>query len=83
MNGFPQVGYLRPLVKNPNIVVGDYTYCDDPDGPENFERDRMRFDEGTVNRLLAIAWWNWPAEKISRNLERIVGADISALENAA
>ena len=21
--GFPQVGFLQPLVKNPNIVVGD------------------------------------------------------------
>ncbi len=23
MKGFPQVGFLKPLVKNPNIVVGD------------------------------------------------------------
>ena len=37
MKGFPQVGYLKPLVKNPNIIVGDYTYYDDPDGPDNFE----------------------------------------------
>ena len=37
MNGFPQVGYLKPLVKNPDIIVGDYTYYDDPDGPDNFE----------------------------------------------
>ncbi|MBX7104472.1 MAG: CatB-related O-acetyltransferase [Gemmataceae bacterium] len=35
--GFPQVGFLKPLVRNPNIVVGDYTYYDDPDGPEHFE----------------------------------------------
>ncbi len=37
MPGFPQVGFLKPLVKNPNIIVGDYTYYDDPDGPEHFE----------------------------------------------
>jgi len=37
MKGFPQVGYLKPLVKNPNIVVGDYSYYDDPEGPEHFE----------------------------------------------
>lgn len=36
--GFPQVGFLKPLVKNPQIVVGDYTYFDDPDGPEHFEQ---------------------------------------------
>jgi virginiamycin A acetyltransferase len=37
MAGFPQVGFLKPLVKNPNILVGDYTYYDDPEGPEHFE----------------------------------------------
>jgi virginiamycin A acetyltransferase len=37
MKGFPQVGFLKPLVKNPNIVVGDYSYYDDPEGPEEFE----------------------------------------------
>jgi virginiamycin A acetyltransferase len=37
MAGFPQVGFLKPLVSNPNIVIGDYTYYDDPDGPEHFE----------------------------------------------
>jgi virginiamycin A acetyltransferase len=36
MAGFPQVGFLKPLVKNPNVVVGEYTYYDDPDGPEHF-----------------------------------------------
>ncbi len=35
--GFPQVGFLKPLVKNPNIVVGEYSYYDDPEGPEQFE----------------------------------------------
>lgn len=37
MKGFPQIGFLKPLVKNPNVVVGEYTYYDDPDGPEHFE----------------------------------------------
>jgi virginiamycin A acetyltransferase len=26
MKGFPQVGFLKPLVRNPNIVVGEFTY---------------------------------------------------------
>jgi len=30
MNGFPQVGFLKPLVKNPSIIVGEYSYYDDP-----------------------------------------------------
>ena len=37
MPGVPQVGFLKPLIKSPNIVVGDYTYYDDPEGPEHFE----------------------------------------------
>ncbi len=37
LNGFPQVGFLKPLIRNPNVVVGEFTYYDDPDGPEHFE----------------------------------------------
>lgn len=199
MKGFPQVAFLKPLVKNPNILVGEYTYYDDPAGPEHFERHnvlyhypfygdklvigkfcaiacgakflmnganhrltgisdypfnlfgqgwervmpqqqdlpmrgdtvighdvwigyeslilpgvrigdgaiigaravvtrdvpayavvggspanvlKMRFDPETVDRLLAVQWWHWSAEKISRNLEKIIGADVFALEAA-
>ena len=39
MAGFPQVCYIRNTVTNPNIVIGEYTYYDDPDGAENFERN--------------------------------------------
>ncbi len=201
MPGFPRVGFLKALVDRPNIEIGDYTYYDDPDGPEHFVRKcvlhhydfvgdrlligrfcalaegvtfimnganhptggfstypfnifgdgwergfepqswadamrgdttvgndvwigmqatilpgvrigdgaivaaksvvsadvppyaivagnparvaRMRFDEATVARLLAIAWWDWPAERISQNLDAIRGADIDRLEGAA
>ena len=198
LKGFPQVGYLKNYIKNPNIVVGVYTYYDDPDGVENFERNvlyhfpfigdrlvigkfcaiargvrfimnganhklaglstypfqifgggwervmsrpgelpykgdtvigndvwlgyealimpgvtvghgavvatravvagdvppyaivggnparnlKMRFDATDVERLLAIAWWDWSAEKITRHLERISGGDIDALAQA-
>ncbi len=44
---------------------------------------RMRFDERTVERLLAIAWWDWPVDKISRNLDAVRGADIARLEAAS
>ncbi len=43
---------------------------------------RTRFDESTVARLLDIAWWNWDADKITRNLNAIRGADLTALEAA-
>jgi virginiamycin A acetyltransferase len=39
MAGFPQVCFIKNTVTNPNIVVGDYTYYDDPEDSENFERN--------------------------------------------
>ncbi|WP_417789609.1 Vat family streptogramin A O-acetyltransferase [Terasakiella pusilla] len=196
MKGFPQVGYLKNFITRENIVVGDYTYYDDPDGPENFEQNvlyhfpfigdtlrigkfcaiaknvtfimnganhklsgfstypfqifgkgwekvmpdttdlpfkgdteighdvwigydatimpgvkishgaviasksvvtsdvppysivggnpaqliKKRFDDQTIQNLLDIAWWDWDAEKITANLEAIVGNDLTALK---
>ncbi|HYW09160.1 MAG TPA: Vat family streptogramin A O-acetyltransferase [Longimicrobium sp.] len=198
MAGFPQVCYIANTVTNPNIVIGDYTYYDDPENPEDFERNvlyhfpfigdrliigrfcavargvkfimnganhkisgfstypfqifgggwervtpapgdlpyrgdtvvgndvwigyeamlmpgvkvgdgaiiasravvtrdvapytvvggnpavplRTRFDAETVAALLEIAWWNWDVERITRNLESIVAADLEALRRA-
>lgn len=39
MKGFPQVCFIQNTVSNPNIIIGDYTYYDDPDDSENFERN--------------------------------------------
>ncbi|MBZ9849779.1 CatB-related O-acetyltransferase [Mesorhizobium sp. CA14] len=32
----PRVGFLKGLVTSPNIEIGDFTYYDDPDGPDKF-----------------------------------------------
>jgi len=198
MAGFPQVGYLKNFITSDNIIVGDYTYYDDPDGPERFESNvlyhfpfigdkliigkfcaiakdvkfimnganhkisgfstypfqifgngwervmpgdgelpykgdteigndvwigyealvmpgvkigngaviasksvvtadvpaysvvggnpakviKYRFEESIIATLQSVAWWNWSAEKITANLEAIVGADIHALRTA-
>lgn len=37
--GFPQVCFIKNSVSNSNILIGDYTYYDDPEGAENFERN--------------------------------------------
>ena len=34
----PSVCFIKNVVKNPNIVVGDYTYYDDPSGADDFEK---------------------------------------------
>src|SRR5262245_8498641 len=31
-----RVGFLKPLINAPNIEIGDYSYYDDPDGPDRF-----------------------------------------------
>ncbi|MCO5057460.1 MAG: CatB-related O-acetyltransferase [Rhizobiaceae bacterium] len=44
---------------------------------------KRRFDDRTIERLLAIAWWDWPVEKIGDNLDAIRGADLARLEEVA
>lgn len=34
---------------------------------------RKRFDEPTIDRLLQLAWWHWPIEKISRYSALLTG----------
>lgn len=40
---------------------------------------RQRFDDETVKRLLALKWWDWPAEKIRRHLEDIQSGNLEKL----
>jgi len=44
---------------------------------------RTRFAPDIVERLLAVAWWHWPVERITAHLDAITGGDIAALERAA
>ena len=43
---------------------------------------RHRFDPATVEALEEIAWWDWPVDKITRNLGAIRGVDLPALRRA-
>ncbi|MEZ5711464.1 MAG: CatB-related O-acetyltransferase [Sphingobium sp.] len=44
---------------------------------------KQRFNDATVARLLALAWWNWPVDTIEANIDVIMKRDIDALERAA
>ncbi|KQZ83019.1 chloramphenicol acetyltransferase [Mesorhizobium sp. Root157] len=44
---------------------------------------KTRFDERTVEKLIRLAWWDWPIDKITRNLDAIRGSDLDRLETAA
>lgn len=60
MAGFPQVCYIKNTVTNPNIIIGDYTYYDDPDNSEDFERNVLYHfpfigDKLIIGKFCAIA----------------------------
>lgn len=60
MAGFPQVCYIKNTVTNPNIQIGDYTYYDDPEDPEGFERNVLYHfpfmgDKLIIGKFCAIA----------------------------
>ncbi|OUE38737.1 chloramphenicol acetyltransferase [Billgrantia desiderata SP1] len=60
MEGFPQVCFIKNVVKSPNIIVGDYTYYDDPEDSENFERNVLYHypfigDKLVIGKFCAIA----------------------------
>jgi virginiamycin A acetyltransferase len=60
MPGFPQVCYLKNVIDDPQIEVGDYTYYDDPDGHENFRRNVLYLypfigDKLRIGRFCALA----------------------------
>lgn len=194
--GVTRTGFLRPFITRPSIVVGEYTYYDDPRGPEHFEENvlyhfdwigdrlvigrycsiaaetrfimnggnhpttwmttypfpvfgqgweaampeswpnkgdttvghdvwigygatimpgvtigngaiiaslsvvtrdvppyaivggnpgtvlRHRFDEATIARLQALAWWDWDVAKVTRNVRALCGGDLDALDGA-
>lgn len=54
----PRVCFIKNLIKSPNIIVGDYSYYDDPIDPENFEKNVL-YNYGTekliIGKFCAIA----------------------------
>jgi virginiamycin A acetyltransferase len=52
INGQTRLVYLKNVVTNPNILVGDYTYYDDFDNPENFERNVLYHFDFIGDRLI-------------------------------
>ena len=34
----PRLCFIKNVVKNPRIIIGDYTYYDDVDGADQFEK---------------------------------------------
>ncbi|MGB3535718.1 MAG: CatB-related O-acetyltransferase [Microcoleaceae cyanobacterium] len=44
--------YLKNIIKNPNIIVGDYTYYHDFENPENFEQNVLYHFDFNNDKLI-------------------------------
>ncbi len=49
--GFDRVAFVKAVVDDPRIEVGDYTYYDDPAGPEAFLKNVLYHYEDVGDRL--------------------------------
>lgn len=52
--GVARLGFLKNFINNDNIIVGDYTYYDDPDGLENFAANNILYHFDFVGDKLII-----------------------------
>lgn len=58
---FPRIGFLKNIVRSPLIEIGDFSYYDDPDGPERFEEKCVLYhydfigDRLVIGRFCALA----------------------------
>ncbi|WP_344221767.1 CatB-related O-acetyltransferase [Kribbella sancticallisti] len=43
---------------------------------------RKRFGDDEIARLLEVAWWDWPVEKVTRNVRAIMAGSVAELEAA-
>lgn len=48
----PSLCYIKNVVKNPRIIIGDYTYYDDVDGADRFEERVTHFYPFIGDRLI-------------------------------
>ena len=60
-NAYKTSCFLKNVIHSPNIMVGDYTYYDDPEDPTGFERNNVLFnypefgDRLIIGKFCAIA----------------------------
>ena len=52
LENYDRLCFLKNVVKNPNIIVGDYTYYDDFENVENFEKNVKYHFEFTGDKLI-------------------------------
>lgn len=69
------------------IASGSVVVDDVPDygvvGGNPAKLIRTRYSEDEVARLLAVGWWDWPAEHLTEHVRTVMSGTIDELEKAA
>ncbi|SFB26545.1 CatB-related O-acetyltransferase [Algoriphagus aquimarinus] len=52
LENYDKLCFLKNIIKNPNIIVGDYTYYDDFENVENFEKNVKYHFDFTGDKLI-------------------------------
>ncbi len=52
LKGYNRLCFLKNIIKNPNIIVGDYTYYDDFEDVNNFEKNVKYHFDFTGDKLI-------------------------------
>ncbi|MFD7412849.1 CatB-related O-acetyltransferase [Kitasatospora purpeofusca] len=69
------------------VATGSVVTADVPDyavvGGNPARVIRTRYEEADVARLVAVAWWDWPAEHITAHVRTIMSGTVEELEAVA
>jgi virginiamycin A acetyltransferase len=69
------------------VAAGSVVVDDVPDygivGGNPARLIRRRFSDDDVERLLAVAWWDWPLDHLTAHLRTVMGGSVAELERAA
>lgn len=69
------------------IASGSVVTADVPDygiaGGNPAALIRARYSEADIARLLAVAWWDWPAEHLTTHIRTVMSGSVDELEAAA
>lgn len=49
LQNYNRLCFLKNIITNPNIIVGDYTYCDDFEDVHNFENNVKYIPDGSIS----------------------------------
>src|ERR1700758_757007 len=52
LDNYKRTCFLKNIIKNPQIIVGDYTYYDDPDDVYNFEKNVLYLFDFMGDKLI-------------------------------